>query len=154
MVSYKEILFKYRYPRNEEIGLGMGSKYVYSPIAAVFVKLCLYLKITANQVTYSWLTLGFVGLALFLTNHPILAIITFQIAVMLDYVDGAIARVTKTSSMKGLYLEGIAHHFQTILVAIGITFYLFTQQNTLVVFALGFSIVVSYLMTSFITLSK
>lgn len=113
MLSLKEIREKYQSPWYEKKKINnIFSRYFYTAIATVLVKFILPTKITANQITVSWVILGFLGCLLFTAGNywvSILAVLVIQLHVVLDYVDGPIARARNKKSFKGIYIERVGH---------------------------------------------
>lgn len=82
-------------------------------------------KITPNQLTYLMVVVGVLGgAALLIPGLPgaILAVVLFQIYLLLDCVDGEVARWRKQTSITGVYLDRIGHYLceAALLVGFGI----------------------------------
>lgn len=89
--------------------------------------------ITPNQISFLW---GFIGIFSFYLislggyNSMLIGILVYHFAILLDYVDGEIARATKKTTIGGTYLDGIFTYIfrGLILVAIGLGAYHTTGQ--------------------------
>ncbi len=71
-------------------------------------------NITPNQITTFWLILQLIGSGLMIFGFywtNILGVMLYTIAMLLDYVDGQIARIKKISTYKGIYLEELGIYF-------------------------------------------
>lgn len=82
-------------------------------------------KITPNQLTYLMVVVGVIGGAALLVpglTGAILAVVLFQIYLLLDCVDGEVARWRKQTSITGVYLDRIGHYLceAALLVGFGI----------------------------------
>jgi phosphatidylglycerophosphate synthase len=82
-------------------------------------------KITPNQLTYLMVVVGVLGGAALLIPGPtgaILAVVLFQIYLLLDCVDGEVARWRKQTSITGVYLDRIGHYLceAALLVGFGV----------------------------------
>lgn len=82
-------------------------------------------KITPNQLTYLMIVVGVLGGAALLIpglTGAILAVVLFQIYLLLDCVDGEVARWRKQTSITGVYLDRIGHYLceAALLVGFGI----------------------------------
>ncbi|MFE7043942.1 CDP-alcohol phosphatidyltransferase family protein [Streptomyces atratus] len=82
-------------------------------------------KITPNQLTYLMVVVGVIGGAALLIpglTGAILAVVLFQIYLLLDCVDGEVARWRKQTSITGVYLDRIGHYLceAALLVGFGI----------------------------------
>ncbi|MET7711765.1 CDP-alcohol phosphatidyltransferase family protein [Streptomyces sp. NPDC005407] len=82
-------------------------------------------KITPNQLTYLMVVVGVLGgAALLIPGLPgaILAVVLFQIYLLLDCVDGEVARWRKQTSITGVYLDRIGHYLceAALLVGFGV----------------------------------
>jgi len=89
-----------------------------------FTKPFINTRITSNQVTLFWLFLGLVGAAMLSTGKykwMLLGIIIYHLGHFFDCVDGNLARFRNKSTLKGQYLEQIAHHITIIAVLCGLT---------------------------------
>ncbi|MFI6697967.1 CDP-alcohol phosphatidyltransferase family protein [Streptomyces sp. NPDC050509] len=82
-------------------------------------------RITPNQLTYLMVVVGIAGgAALLLPGLPgaILAVVLFQIYLLLDCVDGEVARWRGQTSITGVYLDRIGHYLceAALLVGFGV----------------------------------
>ena len=93
-----------------------------------FVKL----GVSANQVTALMLFFGIAGIALCIPHvlwTTILGGLFLILLQTLDCVDGEVARWTKTSSVKGVYLDLISHLFCNTLAKPMVAFHLYLWQG-------------------------
>ncbi len=92
--------------------------------AILIAWICVYLNISANQV--SWFS-GFVaigGSILLATQDYLLVFIgslSFLIWYLLDYVDGSIARYQNTASIEGQYIDWLMNVIASISITIGVS---------------------------------
>ncbi|MGS2591480.1 CDP-alcohol phosphatidyltransferase family protein [Streptomyces sp. NRRL F-5135] len=82
-------------------------------------------RITPNQLTYLMVVVGIAGGAVLLVpglTGAILAAVLFQIYLLLDCVDGEVARWRKQTSITGVYLDRIGHYLceAALLVGFGV----------------------------------
>lgn len=87
-----------------------------------------FTNISANQLTLFWIVLGTLGISLIAIGSyewTLAGIIIAHFAMMLDQVDGDIARARKKFTIGGPYLDEIAQlvHRSLILLAVGIGLY-------------------------------
>jgi len=71
-------------------------------------------NITPDQITAFWLILqlfgsGFMVFGVYWMN--VVGVVLYTVAMLLDYVDGQIARIKKISTYKGIYLEELGIYF-------------------------------------------
>jgi phosphatidylglycerophosphate synthase len=113
-------------------------------------------NITPNQITTFWLLLQLFASGLMLFGEyylNVLGIILFTVAMLLDYVDGQIARIKKISSAKGIYLEQLGIHFGSPIfflcfgVGTGIAY------NNVIYFGIGASTAILALYTKMIAVN-
>ena len=93
-------------------------------IGFYFTKPFINTPITSNQVTLFWLFLGLVGAVLLSTGvyrWMLIGIIIYHLGHFFDCVDGNLARYRNKFTLKGQYLEQIAHHITIISVLCGLT---------------------------------
>ncbi|MFJ2441606.1 MULTISPECIES: CDP-alcohol phosphatidyltransferase family protein [unclassified Streptomyces] len=79
-------------------------------------------RITPNQLTYLMVVVGVIGgAALLLPGLPgaILAVVLFQIYLLLDCVDGEVARWRGQTSITGVYLDRVGHYLCEAALLIG-----------------------------------
>ncbi|MFF8958476.1 CDP-alcohol phosphatidyltransferase family protein [Streptomyces sp. NPDC014894] len=82
-------------------------------------------RITPNQLTHLMIVVGVIGGAALLVpglTGAILAVVLFQIYLLLDCVDGEVARWRGQTSITGVYLDRIGHYIceAALLVGFGI----------------------------------
>jgi phosphatidylglycerophosphate synthase len=82
-------------------------------------------KITPNQLTCLMVVVGVLGGAALLIpglTGAVLAVVLFQIYLLLDCVDGEVARWRKQTSITGVYLDRIGHYLceAALLVGFGV----------------------------------
>jgi phosphatidylglycerophosphate synthase len=73
---------------------------------------------------------GFITLVLY-RNLPA-SLILFMAAGFIDAIDGAVARVTRTVSALGAFLDGIIDRYVEILLYVGLMVYLYTAEEFLI----------------------
>lgn len=102
---------------------GFSNRLVHE-IGFYFTKPFINTPITSNQVTVFWLFLGLVGAVLLSTGQykwMLLGIGIYHLGHFFDCVDGNLARYRNKPSLKGQYLEQIAHHITILAVLCGLT---------------------------------
>ncbi|MFH8617683.1 CDP-alcohol phosphatidyltransferase family protein [Streptomyces sp. NPDC017979] len=82
-------------------------------------------RITPNQLTYLMVVVGVLGGAALLIpglTGAVLAAVLFQVYLLLDCVDGEVARWRKQTSVTGVYLDRIGHYLceAALLVGFGV----------------------------------
>jgi len=82
----------------------------YRIFSIYITKIFLIFKINPNIVSVLGFLMGIVGGYLYLNNQFLLGSILFLIALILDFVDGEIARYCKLSSKFGAWLDTISAH--------------------------------------------
>ena len=158
MLSFKELRKEFQSERAAEIKASWWVRYTYNPLSVFFARFLLHTSITPNQITLLWVLTGAIGCALLISGdywNAIIAAILFQFIIVLDGIDGILARYKKLSSIRGEYFESIAHTFvNDIFLMVGVTFGVYTKFKHPIVFALGFAAVISALMFKFVFLEK
>lgn len=112
-------------------------------IGFYFTKPFINTRITSNQVTLFWLFLGLVGGALLSTGKykwMLLGIIIYHLGHFFDCVDGNLARYRNKSSLKGQYLEQIAHHITILAVLGGLTIGAWKMTGVYALYAGGIAV--------------
>ncbi|MDE0820101.1 MAG: CDP-alcohol phosphatidyltransferase family protein [Opitutales bacterium] len=104
-------------------------------------------RVHPNQITTVSLVLGAISGALFLLENTIAAVLVYQLCMVLDWVDGKVARLTGKTSSFGAFYDGLVNHLVYIFNVIGLGFGLgfFWQSMVLVVALLGLRGINNYL---------
>lgn len=103
--------------------------------------------ISANQITSLTILFAlFAGWLLTFGNywHSVLAGLFLQLIILLDHVDGEVARYRRflhpeSEDHSGKFLESIQHTIEMPAIFIGIAYGIFERTNQLDIFTLGFS---------------
>ena len=80
--------------------------YLSVPLAWFFMRFLPF--ITPNQISFIWGFISLVGIFMIGLGgyfNMVIGILIYQFAILLDYVDGIIARVTKNTTIGGTYLD-------------------------------------------------
>jgi phosphatidylglycerophosphate synthase len=117
-------------------------RYVSRPISIYITKILLYTPVSANHVTVSMLILGVLGGILLIFNnywYSICGALLLIISLILDCVDGEIARYRKTTSIIGKYLDRLTHIVVYPFMFIGLCFGAYTNSQNIWFLIFGFS---------------
>ncbi|MCH2059069.1 MAG: CDP-alcohol phosphatidyltransferase family protein [Verrucomicrobiales bacterium] len=79
-------------------------------------------RVHPNQVTTVSLLLGALSAAFFLLEHTVAAVLVYQLCMVLDWVDGKVARLTGKTSAFGAFYDGLVNHLVYIMNVIGLGF--------------------------------
>ncbi len=113
--------------------------YLHNPIAATIVQIIKNTWITPNQVTYVSICVGLVSAYIFSLGTVqafIFAGILLEVVLILDCVDGQLARAKECSSDLGRLLDGIAGYIIYLAVLTGVVIGFHQEYKTLVAFGL------------------
>jgi len=97
--------------------------------------------ITPNQITFLSLVLGLMSAGFYVSGKPdalVWGAVFLYGKVILDNVDGNLARARGASSRFGRFLDSLADFLVTVLVYIGATFYLVQENGDIGLWYLGF----------------
>ena len=100
--------------------------------------------ITPNQITLFTILLGFLsGIFFSLGNYwfSLIAVLLLPLYLILDAVDGEIARYKKMSSSDGDFIDGVAHLILAPTIYSGITIGVFKTTNNIIFLILGISLI-------------
>ena len=99
------------------------NRYFHNPIAASIVKILKDTWVTPDQITYISIFIGLVSAYIFslgITPALFFAGVLLEVVMILDCVDGQLARAKKCASDWGRLLDGIAGYIIYLAVLIGI----------------------------------
>ncbi len=103
--------------------------------------------ITANMITLFQLPFTFLMIYYFYIADIFMAIITLSITLFLDIFDGSFARITKTVTKRGHYLDKIIDLISISAFIVGLIFYI-PEQTLLLISILILSLVI-YILNEF-----
>ena len=115
------------------------NRYLHNPIAATIVQVIKNTWVTPNQVTYSSIFVGLVSAYIFSIGTVqafFFAGILLEVVLILDCVDGQLARAKECSSDWGRLLDGIAGYIIYLAVLTGVVVGFNQEYVTLAVFGL------------------
>jgi phosphatidylglycerophosphate synthase len=96
--------------------------------------------ITPNQITSLWIVVGIGGACLLATGQYLLSLIgalLYLLVLVLDDVDGEVARYKNTKSLLGIYLDLIGHNIVKALLFTGMSLGVYWKHPELWVVLLG-----------------
>ena len=124
------------------------SRKTYLKVSIYFSWLFLHTGITPNQVTIMSIILGLAGNVL-ITQHgwyPLMGLIFYQFWLILDTVDGDIARYRKICSMSGAFLDRLNNAIVCPLMYISLSYGVYVRLGDLRVLFFGFLVAMSLLL--------
>lgn len=99
------------------------SQYVFRPLGSLIVKALLNTFVSPNHVTYFGVFLGMSsGVTFYFGVHPAISAFLLYCALLLDIVDGQLARARGGGSPKGRLLDGIADYIVLITLYVTVVF--------------------------------
>lgn len=133
-------------------------KTVYDPFAYLpdylgfyLVKLFLYTPITPNQISFfSYLLYLLAAFFIAIDQYVVLALVVFQIVLILDAADGALARVKNQTSFLGEYYECTFHETAPPVLFFALGSYLYvTLSNPVYIYLGAFILIARLIINSF-----
>src|SRR5206468_410441 len=98
-----------RAAKREDFRAGVQMRLVMPRLSVRVTRLVLaYQAISPNHITLSSLAVGVLAAAAFASTSPVLValgLLAFHVHVLLDYVDGEVARCRELTSVQGAYLD-------------------------------------------------
>ena len=125
-------------------------------LAFYVAKFFLYLPLTPNQITLTWIILKIVSAFFMITGDyttMVIALLVFQLASIIDGADGTVARYRKRFSLNGIYVDYIGHYFCNSLLFVTLAFGVYHQTENWLSFIAAAIAVVSFLLTKALTLN-
>ncbi|MBL7086538.1 MAG: CDP-alcohol phosphatidyltransferase family protein [Candidatus Cloacimonetes bacterium] len=114
--------------------------YIVRYFSIYLTKLFLYTKTTANQISVISMLFGIMGSILFLNMHPwyiFVGSIFLIVYVLLDFVDGEVARYRNNSTLTGKYLDDVNHSITVPILLLCISFGIFGVFENIWILFLG-----------------
>ncbi len=118
--------------------LTLYNKHIGMKVSIYITKLLLYTPITANHVTLAMLILGIVGSISLFNGHFLIGLLLIHFTVILDDVDGEIARYRKKPSMLGMYIDTMYHIITSHLMFFGYAYALYSIYQNKLLLIFGF----------------
>lgn len=110
--------------------------FVVRPVANLLTWFFLKLGLKANGATLISTIVGFFGASLLIVGSSnkvlLFGLITLNLWIVFDCIDGNIARTTKSSSLLGTYLDGISGYFYVSLLYISLGVAVFKHYNFMI----------------------
>ena len=116
----------------------------------------LYLPLTPNQITVLWIILKMAMVLLIMKGDylvTVIALLIFQLASIIDGVDGNIARYRKHFSLNGIYLDYVGHYVCNSLLLVSLAIGLYNSTSSIRSFIPAGIGVVTMLLTKAITIN-
>ena len=117
-MNLKEVKASYTISKRVDAQKDPWAHYIARPLSFYPAWLFIKLGVSANTVTKVSLAFGLVGCVEFAHGHMIWGAILVNVYGLLDYVDGDIARATKTQSDHGARLDGFSYMVMVALLFI------------------------------------
>ena len=115
-MKLKEVKASYTADKKADAQKDPWAHFVARPISYYPAWLCIKLGISANVVTIVGLLIGISGCALMAYGYMIWGAVLVNLYGLSDYIDGDIARATKTQSKYGARIDGLSYLVITALV--------------------------------------
>ncbi len=109
----------------------------YRPISIFLCRLLIKTKITGNQISVFLMFFSIFCFVLIAINKIILGTLLLQVALLLDCMDGAMARMRKQESLKGVYFECMWHECILPLFYLSLGIYTWKVFNNPIYIMLG-----------------
>jgi len=107
------------------------------PVSYFFLK---FTPITPNQISLAWGIIGLIGVCIMCLGgywNLLIGILLFHFAILLDYVDGDIARAIKKTTIGGTYLDFVFSWVLRALLMLGLGIGLYNTFGNVTYLYLG-----------------
>jgi len=98
------------------------------------------LPFTPNQISFIWIIIGFIGIFIMGLGgywFLLLGILIYHFAILLDYVDGEIARIRKKTTIGGAYVDMTFSWIFRSLLLLGLGIGIYNTNGNVIYFYLG-----------------
>ncbi len=99
-----------------------------------------FLPFTPNQISFLWGIIGLIGIFVMSLGgyrYLLAGILIYHLAILLDYVDGQIARATKNTTIGGSYLDTFFSWINRSLLLLALGVGLYRTDGNIIYFYLG-----------------
>lgn len=110
------------------------SRFIIRPVSFYAASLALEFKMTADQATAISLALGILSISAFMAGARLLfifGVLLYFLAILFDYVDGNIARVTDSATYFGKFADGAVDVFVDSFIPFGIAVGFYFSGNSI-----------------------
>lgn len=144
--TIKEIRDKYNYSSSDT----WYARIVCRKFSVYFSWVFARFPITPNQISLLMILSGIIG-GIFLTMQSylngLIGVLFLQLFLVLDCVDGEVARIKKRFSSKGKFLDLLANDIIFVSIFAGLTFRVFLLFENFIVIIAGFCAIVFFLLS-------
>ena len=116
----------------------LWNRHVVSHFSIYITKFLLYTPVTANNVTFMMLVLGIIGPIFLFNGFFVTGLLLLHLVVILDNVDGEIARYKNQKSMMGKYLDGVYHVVVSQFMLFGYAYGVYSLYPSKLLIIFGF----------------
>ncbi|MBI4135759.1 CDP-alcohol phosphatidyltransferase family protein [Candidatus Uhrbacteria bacterium] len=128
-------------------------RYVVRPVSFYATYPFLWLRMTANQVTFLGFLVGIASIILFSKGTPFhlaWGVICYALFLVLDFVDGNIARLNDSATYYGHYLDGVADTLVETLLPLAFSIGFFRTTGSTAFLYAGILVSIFLLFSSFV----
>lgn len=142
MVSIKELRKICQAPEDRHNPTSLIEERIPRIFSIYITKLLIYTPLTADNVTMIMVFWGFIAGFLFSTGtywYMLAGAVLLEFIPILDCVDGELARYRKTCSLRGVFLDPVAHLTNTVVIFMGLTIGLYKFNPCIYTVLIGLS---------------
>ncbi len=150
-------LKKVHFQEEKKQRLGFYMNHIANPVSYPLFKLLVRTPITGNQISCMILILGLVSplfIAIGLKRYAIIGCLLLQLAVVLDCIDGSIARYRHQESYMGLYFDYLFHNISVPFLFFGIGVNSYNNSGNIMYIYAGFAIFFLIVLTNMLQAVK
>lgn len=119
--------------------------FIYLNLGDLLAKFFVKTFLTPNQISMIGFFFGILAVYFFATGQyidTVIAVFFLQISILLDFVDGRVARARSVSSKYGEFLELVTDHIEYPLILGAVTYGVYLNYNSDIVLFMGFGLVI------------
>lgn len=156
MITFSEVKKKCS-KKTETLENHTFAQIVYRKTSMYFTYPFILMRLSPNSITNFMTLVGIVSTLFFMTGnyfYGLIGIVLWQFRMLLDFIDGNVARYWKRTSIRGIYLDTLSHSTTDPLLRIALGIGIFARTNNIIYLYMGIAISIMNLVTQVLHLTR
>lgn len=127
------------------------AKYTYRILSERIAIILAHTTITPNQISFISVITSIIAGFFFGTNYLIPAFILLQLTIVLDHVDGNLARLTGQTNEYGVWIDQISNKLHKFFLLFGASIGVFIKTNNVIYLIIGTVAIFNWFFTGYLS---